>query len=80
MRAYKLDSRLRKLEGEAAEVIDPPPGAWMIRTFDDLVRWSKYGGDSEWDLSECPEWLLRDLHEALMEHKEELARGSFEGD
>ncbi len=80
MRANRLDSRLRKLEVEAAEVIDPPPGAWMIRTFDDLVRWSEYGGDSEWDLSECPEWLLRDLHEALMEHKEELARRSLEGD
>jgi hypothetical protein len=80
MRAYKLESRLRKLEGEAAEAIVPPSGAWMIRTFDDLVRWSKYGGDSEWDLSECPEWLLRDLHEALMGRKEELARRSLEGD
>ncbi|MDI9399501.1 MAG: hypothetical protein QM433_08140 [Euryarchaeota archaeon] len=80
MRAYRLESRLRKLEGEAAEVIDSPPGAWMIRTFNDLVRWINYGGDSEWDLSECPEWLLRDLHEALMGRKEELARRSLEGD
>ena len=61
MRAYGLESRLRKLEGGAA--VHEPRG-FKIRSLVDLVNWAELGDDISPDLSECDDDLLRLIYES----------------
>jgi len=61
MRAYGLESRLRKLEGGAA--VQEPRG-FKIRSLVDLVNWAELGDDIPPDLSECDDDLLRLIYES----------------
>jgi type III secretion system FlhB-like substrate exporter len=67
MRAYGLDSRLRKLEVGAA--VHEPSG-FKIRSLVDLVKWAELGDDIPPDLSECDDDLLRLIYESTKDYEE----------
>ncbi len=67
MRAFGLESRLRKLEGGAA--IQEPRG-FKIRSLVDLVNWAEVGEDIALDLSECDDELLRLIYESTKDDEE----------
>lgn len=60
MRAYGLESRLRKLEGGTAV---QEPRTWPILTLVDLMAAVEYGDEFNFDTT--PEPLLRLLHQTL---------------
>lgn len=64
MRAYKLESRLRKLEGGAA--VQEPKGR-PILTLVDFMEAVEAGEECNFDAT--PETLLRLLHETLRDEK-----------
>lgn len=67
MRAYRLESRLRKLEGWAAF---QEPRGFKIRSLVDLVNWAELGDTIPPDLSECDDELLRLIYESTKDDEE----------